>query len=157
MEYEEPDKQDENIIPRELIPSKRRNCDKKVNPMGEKLIDLCKGHDLQIVNERMTGDSLGVCTFFDTKDGASTIDIAVASDPLYPLIKSFIVFPQNEISKHCKIVLRIKNMKSDIPKEAQSEDNYPWIYLQKNYKWNDTSALNLTRTLNSPELVNEIQ
>ena len=76
--------------------------------MGEKLIDLCKGHDLQIVNGRMKGDSRGAFTFYDTKDRASTIDMAEVSESLYPLIKSFVVSPQVKISKHCKIVLRIK-------------------------------------------------
>ena len=157
LEYEEPDKQDEHEIPREIIPSKRANCDKGINPMGRKLIDLCKGHDLQILNGRLNGDSCGAFTFYDYKDGASTIDIAVASDPLYPLLKSFVVFRQDEISQHCKIVVRIKNLKSDLPDEAGTEDTYPWIQLQKNYKWSDTSAVNFTRTLGSPELANLVQ
>ena len=67
--------------------------------MGEKLIDLCKGHDLQILNGRKSGDSEGKFTYYDTREGASSIDIAVASDPIYPLIKSFIVLRQDEISK----------------------------------------------------------
>ena len=123
LEYEEPDNMDENFIPRELIPSKRKNCDRGINQMGEKLIDLCKGHDLQILNGRKTGDLEGKFTFYNSRDGASSIDIAVASDPLYTFIKSFVVLRQDEISQHCKIVVRIKNLKEDIPTETDDEDS----------------------------------
>ena len=91
-EEEEPDKLDENKIPRESIPIDRKNCDKGVNAMGEKLLDLCRGHDLQLLNGRMNGDTHGAFTFYDTREGASAIDIAVTSDPLYPLIRSFAGF-----------------------------------------------------------------
>ena len=82
LEYTEPDEMDDNEIPRDLVPTDRRNCDKSTNSMGEKLLDLCKGHDLQLLNGRMNGDSQGAFTFYDTKEGASAIDIAVTSDPL---------------------------------------------------------------------------
>ena len=157
LEYTEPDKMDENEIPRDSIPTDRRNCDKCINPMGEKLLDLCKGHDLQLLNGRMSGDSQGAFTYYDTKEGASAIDIAVTSDPLYPLIRSFLVYRQDEFSKHCKIVVRIKNLKADLPTQSDSTDDYPWISLNKNYRWNEEYSLNFTRTLLSSELADTVE
>ena len=42
LEYEKPDDMDENYIPREQIPAKRKNCGQYTNMMGTKLVDLCK-------------------------------------------------------------------------------------------------------------------
>ena len=157
LEYNEPDNLDENEIPRECIPVKRKNCDKVTNSMGEKLVDLCRGHDLQLLNGRMSGDSHGAFTFYDTKEGASAIDIAVTSDPLYSLIRSFNVCRQDEFSKHCKIITRIKNLRADLPTQNDNKDDYPWTPVCKNYKWNEEFSLNFTRTLLSTELADKVQ
>ena len=67
---------------RKTFPKLRKNQDKTLNNMGRKLVDLCKAHDLQILNGRSIRDSSGSFSFYDTKQGASAIDIAVASDPI---------------------------------------------------------------------------
>ena len=118
--------------------------------MGIKLLDLCKGHDLQILNGRTFGDNQGCFTFFDPNEGASAIDIAVASDPLQPMIKSMLVHPQSEISKHCQVVVRIKNLKEVI--KSKPSDNYQWIPAPDKYLWEDHSAERFERALGSPEL-----
>ena len=121
--------------------------------MGIKQIGLCRGHDLQILNGRTTGDRTGSFTFYDTQQGASTIDLAIASDSFQPMVKSLLVQNQTEVSKHCKIVLRIKNLKdSETLKEIK--DEYPWIPTPKKYVWEDSSGELLTRALLSPELAN---
>ena len=136
---------------REVIPTKRSNCDKYTNQMGNKLIDFCKGHDLQILNGRTIGDQTGSFTFYDTQQGASTIDVAVVSDSLQPVIKSLVVQHQSEMSKHCKIVVRIKNLKESSALK-KSKDEYPWISTPKKYIWEEDSQDRLYRALNSPEL-----
>ena len=122
--------------------------------MGIKLIDFCKGHDLQILNGRIKGDQTGSFTFYDTQQGASTIDMAVASDSIQPMIKSLLVQHQTEISKHCKIVVRIKNLKES-SKISTIKDDYPWIPTSKKYIWEDHSGESLGRTLSSRELAAE--
>lgn len=139
--------EEESIPGREFDIQKRANCDKKSNPMGTKLLDLCKMHDLQILNGRTAGDRRGLFTFHDTMQGASAIDIAIASDTLSTQINSFVVLPQSDISRHCKIVTRIKNLKGDIGPKKKKE--YPWIPVTKNYKWTDNSAEKLSTALNS--------
>ena len=78
--------------------------------------------------------------------GASSVDIAVASDSLTTKINSFVVLPQSDISKHCKIVARIKNLKADIQPKVKKA--YPWIPTTKNYKWTDQSPDELSTALN---------
>ena len=124
--------------------------------MGKKLIDLCKTHDLQILNGRTLGDLNGSFTFFDRQQGASTIDYGIVSDSLQPLIKSFLVQEQTEISQHSKIVVRIKNLKETIAPDKE-KDKYPWIETPKKYIWDDESGLELARALSSSELTQDIE
>ena len=39
--------------------SQRKNCDKSTNSNGMKLLNLCKGFEMQIANGRFTGDFWG--------------------------------------------------------------------------------------------------
>ena len=128
-DYEEGDKIDETyIIPsRGTIPIKRKNCDRKENKMGKKLLHLCKSHNLQLLNGRASGDQHGAFTFFDSEEGASAIDVSIASDYLVPLVKSFLVHRQDELSKHCKITVRLMNMKSSINTIKPKNKDYQWI------------------------------
>ena len=152
LDYEDETADEQDGPPkREVIPTKRSNCDKKSNQMGNKLIDFCKGHDLQILNGRTAGDQTGSFTYYDTQQGASTIDVAVVSDSLQPAIKSLLVQHQSEITKHCKIVVRIKNLK-EVRTLNKSKDEYPWISIPKKYIWEENSEDRLYRALNSPEL-----
>ena len=151
-DFEEPEKissdpREIDIPGRTLNISKRTNCDKNINPMGIKLLDLCKAHDMQILNGRTTGDRGGSFTFHDTMQGASSVDVAVASDVLVTQTSSFVVLPQTDISKHCKIVVRIKNLKSEI--EPAQKEAYKWIPSPKNYRWNEDSADKFSTALNS--------
>ena len=149
---EEADKSDDDhricIEGRTMKPIKRLNCDKQTNAMGLKLLNLCKAFDLNILNGRTPGDPYGSFTFFDSNKGASTIDMAVASDPLMPDIKSLTVLQEMENSPHCKIVLRIKNLKNIIDLHKEKE-TYPWIQPGKQYIWNERSAHLFSTELNS--------
>ena len=73
------------------------------------------------------------------------------------MIRSFLVFRQDDFSKHCKVVVRIKNLRTDLPTQTDSTDDYPWIPLNKNYRWNEEYSLNFTRTLLSSELADTIE
>ena len=144
----------DHIPGRGITPEKRSNCDTKTNGMGIKLLDLCKAHDLQILNGRVMGDRKGSFTFHDTQQGASTIDVGIVSDSLFHQLASFVVLPQSDTSKHCKIVTRIKNMKADISKAETKE--YPWIPTTKNYKWKTDSEDKLSKALSSILVIDDI-
>ena len=59
-----------HTVGRKTFPRLRKNQDKKTNNMGLKLLELCKSHDLQILNGRSIGDSTGSFSFYDDKQGA---------------------------------------------------------------------------------------
>ena len=97
------------------------------------------------------GDTEGNFTFYDSQGGASSIDIAVASDDLKELIKSFVVCQQSEYSHHSKVVLRIKNLKPDLNKGSQEKSDYQWIPLGRRYIWNDASIAGFVEAFNLPQ------
>ena len=73
------------------IPLKRKNEDRVVNKNGINLIDLCKATDLKIMNGRMGQDkNIGkfTCT---TGMGNSSIDYALISPKIIPIVEDFIV------------------------------------------------------------------
>ena len=150
LDFLESDKnEDLNIQGRRIIPIKRRNYDQQTNKMGKKLVELCKDHDLQILNGRAVGDPLGTFTFYDSGHGASTIDMAVVSDPLIDQVESLIVHHPDEYSQHCKITLRIKNTIS-ITSNTPKTENYPWIETGKRYIWKEGCDQLFKQTLTSP-------
>ena len=69
----------------------RHNLDTFVNNNGKNLIELCKCLDVKILNGRFGADKgIGAYTCTSTR-GASTIDYAIASPSLSPLIKNVYV------------------------------------------------------------------
>ena len=118
--------------------------------MGQKLVEFCKGYDLQILNGRTVGDSTGSFTFYDSKQGASSIDLAIASDPIIKRVKMLSVNNPVDYSFHCKIELRLDNVLLP-PKELDQEEiNYPWIELGDKYIWKDDSEDKFKEALKSP-------
>ena len=154
---EEPDYEDtedkhmEYTTGRLTFPKERRNQDKTVNIMGQKLIDMCKTLDLQILNGRSIGDSTGSMSFYDAKKGASAIDLAIASDPIIKEVKTFCVNNPVEYSDHCKIELRLSNI-LQVP-EKEEVDTYHWIELGSKYVWKDDSEGKYEEALNSPQVL----
>ena len=149
---------DERVIldhGRKTIPTERDNCDQVSNNMGKKLIDLCKAHDLLILNGRTVGDPHGKFTFYDTSQGASTIDLAVASNPLIEQVKSFVVHQPDEFTKHCKITLRIKNFKQ-VAMEGPDK-KYKWIEQKPGYKWSDESEEKFKNVLKGESTKNMVE
>ena len=150
-DYEDTDdKHTNHTIGRNTFPKLRRNQDKTINSMGQKLIDFCKAHDLQILNGRSIGDSHGSLSFYDAKQGASAIDISIASDPIIKKVKTFTVNNPVEYTHHCKIELRLENIIS-IPVEEE-EPTYQWINLGDKFKWKDDSKTKFQAALKTPQI-----
>ena len=84
-------------------------------------------------------------------EGASAIDLAIASDPIAKEVKTFTVNNPVTFSKHCRIELRLKNM---ITLPSESEDKtYTWIELGDKFKWQDDSKLKFQEALNHPRVL----
>ena len=126
--------------------------------MGKKLIDLCKAHDLLVLNGRAVGDPHGKHTYYDSSQGASTINIAIASNPLLEQVKSFVVQQPDEFTKHYKNTLRIKNLKQltmEGPNKKFLKSHYTLIlYLRNHFIRNQGSEFKETRGLCWPMLPN---
>ena len=151
------DKHNEYIVGRKIFPKTRKNQDAIVNNMGRQLIEFCQGHDLQILNGRSIGDPFGSFSFYDKKQGASAIDLAIASDPIIKKVKSFTVNNPVDYTSHCKIELRLDNILS-LPEEDEEEKNYTWIELGDKYVWKDDSETKFQHALQKPavqKLANE--
>ena len=149
-DYEVTDEKHTNLaIGRKTFPKQRKNQDKTTNNMGLKLIEFCKAHDLQILNGRSVGDSHGSLSFYDSKQGASAIDISIASDPIVKRIKTFTVNNPVEYTHHCKIELRLDNVIC-IPEEK--EPTYQWINLGDKFKWREDSKPKFQAALKTPQV-----
>ena len=136
---------------RKTFPKRRKNQDKMTNTMGLKLIEVCKAHDLQILNGRSIGDSNGSLSFYDSNEGASAIDIAIASDPIIKEVKTFTVNNPVDYSRHCRIELRLNNI-LNIPVEEE-EEPYSWVELGHKYIWKNDSEAKFQEALRNPKVV----
>jgi hypothetical protein len=144
------DKHIEYTIGRRTFPKPRQNQDKTANNMGQKLVEFCKAYDLQILNGRSIGDSTGSFSFYDSKQGASAIDLAIASDPIIKRVKTFSVNNPGDYSSHCKIELRLDNVLLPPGELDQDQVNYPWIELGDKYIWREDSKGKFQEALKSP-------
>ena len=134
------------ITSRSITESPRRNCDQKEPDMiGKKILTLCKSYDMQIGNGRTKGDFMGTYTHHNKNKGQSTVDLALISDSLFPIISDFQVLPQPIFSDHCKIVLTISNLR---PMD-KVQTNYKWREGTIGYKWSEDSPEKLTKALES--------
>ena len=152
QDFEDTDeKHIKHTVGRKTFPKLRKNQDQTINNMGRNLIELCKAHDLQILNGRSIGDSSGSLTFYDSNQGASAIDLAIASDPIVKKVKTFTVHNPVDYSKHCRIELRLENILA-LPTKTE-EQPYPWIDLGDKFKWKDDSKTKFQEALKHPTVV----
>lgn len=78
------------------------------NASGVKLLDLCKGTDLRIVNGRV-GEDAGVGQFtFMSPRGNSVIDYVLMAINLFPLISEFVAHDLYSCSPHVPIQVNLK-------------------------------------------------
>ena len=128
--------------------SQRKNCDKSTNSNGMKL-NLCKGFEMQIANGGFTGDLWGNFTHHNKNKGASTVDLAIISDNLFPLtVDDLKVLPQTEFSDHCQIILTIGNLRIQ---PSNGNPRYQWLDRNKQYKWNKDPK-SFVKALNSDKV-----
>ena len=77
----------------------RRSFDSSVNAYGHKLLNLCKEHDLKIVNGRLEP---GRFTFVSSR-GASVVDYFITQTENFSNVLSLNVHDPSEFSDHCII------------------------------------------------------
>ena len=92
-----------------------------------------KTFNLRILNGRKLGDMRGEFTHYINAGGQSTVDLGIVSENVFNHIEKFMIFPQTELSDHCKITLQVPNM---INLKTNSAP-YKWVHLERAYEWSD--------------------
>ena len=99
------------LYPNDYVINKRLNQDCIINNVGKTLINLCKTHQLRILNGRTIGDLKGNFTCVQP-GGMSTNDYCVVSQDLVSNVKLFKVNYFNHISDHALIAVTV-NIKTN--------------------------------------------
>ena len=85
----------------------RSNQDKVINAQGRSVLDLCKMCNVRIANGRMHSDrNVGKFTLY-TWNGASAVDMVLASPPLFTHIGDFEVLDPVMYSDHCPVYFEL--------------------------------------------------
>ena len=91
---------------------------------------------------------LGNFTHYNKSKGQSVVDYRIVSENFFDNIKKFMIFPQSELSDHCKIAIEIPNMK-----DIRSQNNtYRWFTLNKAFKWTENSIFKFQKAFNQTEI-----
>ena len=108
---------DDHLVNDETITSERNSEDKiACDQTGNELLDLCKSHDLRIVNGRKTGDLFGKCTSFQW-NGTAVVDYLISQGNIFEKISVFkigehIPWLSDHCAIHCSLELsRLKQFK----------------------------------------------
>ena len=134
------------------IPMPRLNMDtSSTNNYGDKLLDLCKGTGLRILNGRFLGDTLGHPTCYSPNGNPSTIDYMMLSSTAVSRVRHFMVNNLTTSSIHCSLSLLIKTGCYKI-KHAPAAQLTP---LPK-YLWRNGDDTKFLDALNSSEISNEL-
>ena len=100
----------------------RNSEDKKVNPRGRELLDICRVHDLLIANGRVTGDIFGKYTSHQY-NGSALNDYLLVPNKFYQRISNFMVGDYSPwLSDHCPIYSNI-SLNSTMDSKTQMENH----------------------------------
>ena len=100
----------------------RRNFDEKTNSHGKNLLDLCPTFDLNILNGRTLGDSLGKATYHG-RNGISVVDYIITNQSLFQSVNYFVVNQPSFLSDHSSICTWINT--SLIISNPENRDSRP--------------------------------
>ena len=132
-----------------FTPPHRNSMDSGTNSWGSKLIDICSGHNLCLLNGRTISDLAGNFTFFG--GGSSVIDLAVVDSFIFKKALSFKVHPfLPDLSLHC----RIETVLGCSPINLSAGDPTIQNLSFDKYFWNNsTSPEKLVAAVKSPKFL----
>ena len=145
----------ENTLLDSLNRKHRSNLDSNVNTYGNKLLDICKGLGLRIMNGRTLGDSVGAYTCFPY-NGKSTVDYIISGENIVPDIPILQVSAPTHLSDHAHIscTLNLGNTSILFNKNHNQDD----ILLNTitRFKWDNDSYAKFNKTLELPLIKEEL-
>lgn len=123
-----------------------------LNSNGHLLLDFCKQTGLRIMNGRVGNDEgVGKYTFVGNR-GCSVVDYVLASQNLFPLVKTFEVQDPNILSDHCIINVSFE-LANENENNCNSED-YESVSFQ--YKWNPERKAEFLHLLQHDEFTDQL-
>ena len=144
---------DSNVILENLGRKHRSNMDNVVNAYGTKLIELCKGSNIRILNGRTLGDSQGSHTSFQY-NGMSAVDYVIASENIMHIIPIVTVSQPTHLSDHAHINYSINLGKYKLLSKTHSTSISHESKLQ--YKWDQDSGKQFEASLKLPIIRNKL-
>ena len=110
-----------------LCTTLRTNSDRgDATPFGKQLIAMCQQSDLSILNGRTPGDMQGSLTCYPYTGGSSTVDYYIAShELLWHTAPHLQVLPQDPVSDHCALRLRLTTQPPHAPAPPQLAPQQP--------------------------------
>ena len=118
------------------LPRCSRDKPNIINGHGKSLLDLCKTHDIHIINGRKDGDRNGELTCF-TSRGSSVVDYTLASANFFDNIIRFDIL-MNDVLTHLPQSFQMKCLYNNVLQRVLplQNDNQ---HVRTKYKWHEKS------------------
>ena len=132
----------------------RSNCDKTINQMGRRLIDMCRSLNLHMLNGRYGADNeIGK----PTCKNSSTVDYVIISEKLSEIISDFDIleFDGTLSDIHCPVYAAFKSVPQILAHDECKNSQTVNMCENIKYKWNanfiDVYKTNITKFKNNIE------
>lgn len=123
------------------VPLSRKSVDKSVNNYGYYLLDLCKNHDLFLLNGRLGKDYVNPRLTCKNK---STIDYFISSAPVFPVLQNLEVHEFSDLfsDAHSPVALTLKVNYESPARNTESKTD-----TQRCNLWNPTKSDNFVDSI----------
>lgn len=141
----------------DCMETNRSNQDKHVNAQGSRLLEMCVGNRLRILNGRTLGD-LGGCLTCHRPGGSSVVDYAIVNEDLLNRIYLFQVHDfLGHLSDHCMISCVIQCQITDNKNQHVVEKDRHVNETVIKYVWNEESRNEYEREMQSRETLEKLE
>ena len=134
----------------------RKNFDENLNSHGKSLLDLCRTFDLNILNGRTLGDSLGKATYH-AKTGTSVVDYIITDQSLLQSVNYFLVNQPSFLSEHSSICTWINTSLIVSDPENRDSQHSTQQALPPRFVWSTDSCELYKIALASPEVKSHLE
>ena len=134
----------------------RKNFDENLNSHGKSLLDLCRAFDLNILNGRTLGDSLGKATYHG-KTGTSVVDYIITDQSLLQSVNYFLVNQPSLLSDHSSICTWINTSLIVSDPENRYSQHSTLQALPPRFVWSADSCELYKTALASPEVKSHLE
>ena len=133
------------------LPSRNSEHTSSTNIRGDELLELCKAHNLVILNGRKTGDPWGKITSYQW-NGTAVVDYVITSLDLFKNITSFKVGDYSPwVSDHCPLLFEMIVSKTLKEVEKEKLEKLP-----KSFHIGPEDRKKFIETLKSPEMIGKL-